>query len=110
MNTDKKAGIILIVIGICIPLFTLPFLSGFSKNKSFTENLYNVGIQIRKEAPANPVTNIQPAEKRKLSYSDVLPRRIQFRFVLALAVLLLFIGTVKMEQSRKKPGSGATEN
>lgn len=110
MNPNKKIGLILIIIGICIPLLTLPFLSGFSKDKSFKENLYNVGIQIRKEAPANPVTNVQPTEKRKPTYSDVLPRRIQFRFILALAVLLLFIGIVKIEQSRQKPGSGETQN
>lgn len=109
MNPNRKTGIILIIIGICIPLVTLPFLSGFSKEKSFMDNLYSVGIQIRKEAPANPVTNVQPTEKRKLTYSDVLPRRIQFRFILALAVLLLFIGIVKIEQSRQKPRSGETE-
>lgn len=109
MNPNKKAGITLVIIGICIPLLTLPFLSGFSKDKSLTENLYGVGIQIRKEAPANPATNVQPAEKRKLTYSDVLPRRVQFRFILALAVVLLFVGIVKLEQSRQKPRSGETQ-
>lgn len=108
MNPDRKKGIILIVIGIAIPLLTLPFLSGFSKEKGFIDNLYGIGIQIRGEAKGNKVADIKPTEKRKITYDDVMPRRIQFRFILALAVVLLFAGFVKIEQSRQKPDSDET--
>lgn len=103
MKSDRKKGLILIVLGICVPLFALPFLSGFSKDKGFTDNLYSVGIQIRKEPPAKAAANLQPPEKRKLTYSDVLPRRIQFRFILALGVIFLFAGFMKLERSRERP-------
>ncbi len=107
MNRNRKTGIILILIGVCIPLATLPFLSGYSKEKSFTDNLYSVGIQIAKEKPAatssaGSVTNPGPTEKRKITWDDVMPKRIQFRFILALAVILIFVGIVKVEGSRRK--------
>ncbi|HAR94811.1 MAG TPA: hypothetical protein DCR97_02440 [Deltaproteobacteria bacterium] len=108
INSERKKGIRLIVIAVLIPLLTLPFLSGFSKDKGFIGNLYDVGIQIRDEAKDRTTADRGPTEKKKLTYGDVIPRRIQFRFILALAVVLLFVGVVKIEQSRRKPDSPET--
>ena len=33
MDLEKKIGILLIAVGICIPLCTIPYLSGYSKDK-----------------------------------------------------------------------------
>ena len=102
MNPGKKSGIIFIVIAICIPLLVLPFLSGFSREKGLIDNLYSVGIQIAKDRPDNGVGNGDPSQKRKITWGDIMPRRIQFRFILAISVILLFVGFVRIERSRHK--------
>ena len=109
INSERKKGIILIIIAVLIPLLALPFLSGFSKEKGFTGNLYDVGIQIRGEAKDSKTVDSKPTVKKKLTYNDVMPRRIQFRFILGLAIVLLFAGVVKIEQSRQKPDSPKDE-
>ena len=50
MDPEKRTGILLIAIGVCIPLLTLPFLSGYSKEKGIFANLYGVAIDLRKGA------------------------------------------------------------
>ena len=51
MNREKKIGIVLIVFGICFPLILLPFVSGYEKDKGIIQNLFNVGIVLKKEKP-----------------------------------------------------------
>ena len=106
MDKKKKSGILLIAIGIFIPLTVLPFVSGWSDDKSLFQNFYNIGIQIREqksEAPTSKPSNIYNAKKGKLMYSDVLPSKIPFRFVLVITVILIYIGILKIDSSRRVP-------
>ena len=97
MDRRKKKGIILIVIGICIPLMALPFVSGYSKERGFFDNFYKIGIPIRGDSevsPEGPVidgTKEKPSKLRKL-----VPKRIPFRFFLVITLVLLYMGIVKI--------------
>ncbi len=107
MDREKKVGILLIVIGICIPLLTLPFLSGYSKDKGITNNLYLAGIAIKNDKPGNaesqPSGNIETT-KSKFSYvlSKLIPKRIPFRFFLVITLILCYMGIVRIDRSRRK--------
>jgi len=113
MDNGKKKGILLIVIGICIPLFALPFISGFDKDKGFWDNFYNVGIRITKDtgaAPPKPVAVKEGTEasKNPLSLERMKGmmriERIPFRFFLVPMFLLIYIGIVMIDRARPKTG------
>ncbi len=115
MNNGKKRGILLIVIGICIPLFVLPFVSGFDKDKGFWDNFYNVGIRITKDtgvAPSKPaaVKEGTQASKNPLSLDGVKKMRIEripFRLLLVPTFILIYIGIVMIDRARLKKGPGS---
>jgi hypothetical protein len=107
MDAEKRLGIILIMIGFLIPLIVLPFVSGFSKDKSFLENFYNVGIAIRKDTNNNaliqPLTKTEEtSSKAAVSWSQLIPKTIQFRFFLIPTVILVYMGIIRIERSRRK--------
>ncbi len=86
MDTEKRHGIIIIIIGLLIPLAALPFVSGFSKEKGFYDNFYNVGIDIRKDTNDNalsqPPANTKETNSRvRITWSMLIPYRIPFRFL-----------------------------
>lgn len=110
MENGKKKGILLIVIGVCIPLIALPFVSGFDMNKGFMDNFYNAGIRITKDTgsqplPADPV----PPEKKKnsLNIKNMRIEKIPFRFFFVPTFLLIYIGIVMIDRARlrKEPKS-----
>jgi len=108
MTNEKKKGILLIVIGICIPLFALPFVSGFDINKGFMDNFYNTGIRITKDTgqPAVSVKDAAPEKSRNpLNPKNMRIEKIPFRLFLVPTVLLIYIGIVMIERAkiRKKP-------
>jgi len=106
MDRQRRAGIILIIIGICIPLITLPFLSGYSKDRGIFENLYRVGIDLRKVKQAdagNPSpSNLEERERKTPDFSRLIPKRIPFRFFLVITLILLYLGIVRI--NRKQDG------
>jgi hypothetical protein len=105
MNRQKKIGIISIIIGICIPLITLPFVSGWSDKKGFIDNFLDAGIQIREEKTDesnSKAGNITDIKNKKITYSDLIPSKIPFRLFLAVTIILGYIGFVKIDSSRHK--------
>lgn len=107
MDPEKKLGIILIIIGLIIPLAALPFVSGFSREKGFYENIYNVRIDIRKDVKDNvpsqtPVNTEGTKTKPGNALSWLMPKRIQFRFLLIPAVVFVYIGIIKIDGSRRR--------
>ncbi len=107
MDAEKRHGIILIIIGLLIPLAALPFVSGFSKDKGFYDNFYNVGIDIRKDTNDNtlsqpPANTKETNSKVRITWSMLIPHRIPFRFFLAPMVLLIYIGIIRIDGSRRK--------
>ena len=63
MDLEKKIGILLIAIGICIPLCTIPYLSGYSKDKGIFGNLYGLAIEIGADNRPPPI-NLSPSKNR----------------------------------------------
>jgi hypothetical protein len=110
MDPEKKRGLILIIIGLIIPLFALPFVSGFSRDKGFKDNFLQTGIALGKHTQdstaGQPVVNPKdPNAKPRITYSMLIPRRIPFRFILAPTVILIYIGIIRIDRSRRKKRS-----
>lgn len=108
MSSEKKKGILLIVIGICIPLFALPFVSGFDISKGFMDNFYNTGIRITKEAGQSAMSPAKPAaesSKNLLDPKKMRIERIPYRLFFVPTILLIYIGIVMIDRARKElPG------
>jgi hypothetical protein len=107
MDPEKRIGIILIIIGLLIPLAALPFVTGFSKDKGFYGNLYDVGIDIWKDTnhktPSQPVKSTNKTNSKiRITWSMLIPTRIPFRFILAPTVFLIYIGIIRIDRSRRK--------
>jgi hypothetical protein len=107
MDSEKILCIVFIIIGLLIPLAALPFVSGFSKDKGFYDNFYNVGIDILKDTNDNtlsqpPANTKETNSKVRITWSMLIPHRIPFRFFLAPMVLLIYIGIIRIDRSRRK--------
>jgi len=105
VKREKKMGILLIFIAVCIPLIVLPFLSGSSKDKGIVDYVYKAGIAIKKEQPGgdespSPITPGKTEEKIK--FSRLVPKRIPFRFFLAATLILLYMGIIRIDRSRRR--------
>jgi hypothetical protein len=107
MDREMKMGIIYIIIAIGIPLLALPFVSGYSKDKGFFENLYHIAIVIKKDKPsdsgAQPADNMEkPKSKIAHFFKLITPKRIPFRFFLVVTLIFLYIGIVRIDSARRK--------
>lgn len=106
MDNEKKAGIICIIVGICISLLALPFVEGYSEKKGFFENLIEVGIPIKKgsspsQSSPKPVkTEGEPG--KTFSYHSLIPKKIPFRYFLAVTFIFLYAGFIKIDRSRRR--------
>jgi|SRR4030042_4448747 hypothetical protein len=96
MNREKKIGVILVAIGICLPLIFLPFVSGYEKDKGIIENFLKIGIVIKKAKPVS-ADKIAPTSTAK-----ILPTRFPFRFILAFGIFLIFAGFVKIDILKRR--------
>lgn len=109
MNNRQKIGIVLIIIGICIPLLTLPFLSGYSKDKGLIDNLYGVGIELRKanidHSGGQSSGIIEKTKTGSPVFSKLIPKRIPFRFILVITVIFLYMGIVRITASHRQDDS-----
>lgn len=106
MDPRKKQGIFLILIGMAIPLIALPFVTGLSAKNGLRDMFFNAGIEIRKEAKETAASlpaaeSTQSGGKPKRTYSSLIPSRIPYRYFFAPMVLLIYIGIVKIDRSRK---------
>ena len=103
MHRQRRVGIILIIIGICLPLITLPFLSGYSRDRGIFDNLYRVGIDLRKDRQADvgnqTPSKLEERERKTPGFSRFIPKRIPFRFFLVITLILLYLGIVKINAS-----------
>jgi hypothetical protein len=106
MDRETKTGIVLILIGICVPLITLPFLSGYSQDKGIFANLYQVGIQIKQDKqgdPANPpAENMRKINRSTPNFAKLMPKAIPLRFFLVISVVLFYMGILRIDSSRRK--------
>jgi hypothetical protein len=102
MEREKKSGILLIVIGLCIPLAVLPFVTGFSKDKSLYDKLYKSSIELRKNTAGETGSNSEPGSTKISILWRVIPQSIPFRFFLVPTAILLYIGIVRIDKARRK--------
>jgi hypothetical protein len=109
MDRQRKFGLILILIGFCIPLMALPFLSGYSEEKGLYDNFYRVGIELREDKQADagsqPFAKLEREDRKGLDFSRLIPKRIPFRFFLVPSLILFYLGFVKIAASRRKEES-----
>jgi hypothetical protein len=106
MDRETKTGILLIILGICIPLATFPYLSGYAKDKGIVENLYQAGIQIKQDNKGD-TANLPAESMRKITrttpnFSKLVPKRIPLRLFLVITVILVYMGIVRIDASRRK--------
>ena len=106
MDRDTKIGIILIIIGICVPFATFPYLSGYAKDKGLIENLYQAGIQIKHykqgETTSHPPGSIPKINRRTPDFSKLIPRAIPLRLFLAISVVLFYMGIMRIEAAKRR--------
>jgi hypothetical protein len=106
MDRETKTGIILIILGICIPLATFPYLSGYAKDKGIIENFYQAGIQIKQDTKGDtanqPSKNIGKINWRTPNFSKLIPKKIPLRLFLVITVILVYMGIVRIDSSRRK--------
>lgn len=105
MDKEKKRGLILIVIGICMPLLSLPFVTGYEQHKGIVRNLYETGIPLQKAGPEMSETSTKPqaqeAKDKESLIEKLTPQMLPLRYILALGVFLVFVGIVKIDRARK---------
>ncbi len=104
MKREKKRGLVLIVIGICIPLLSLPFVTGFDAQKGFMRNVYETGIPLQRDNQgaheATAASNKEGTKETKSLAERFTPRMFPLRYLIALGVFLIFIGIVKIDRAR----------
>lgn len=112
MNDEKKTGILFILAGIFISVAALPFLSGYSRDKDVLTNLYQAGIELRKEKKDDAVVKTAVSEKvhkKTINFSKLIPKRIPFRLFLVITVIFFYLGIVRIDASIRKAGESKRE-
>jgi hypothetical protein len=97
MSRGKRIGVILILVGLCIPILAMLFASGYSSGRDFMWNVKNSGIVIwtekKTEAPG-PWQASHPLWIPTITY--FVPCSVFF----ALGIVLVATGTGFMLLSR----------
>ncbi len=100
MGKAKKIGIILILVGICLPTVTLPFISEFHPlpdvclTSNFFHNMGNMEIVLRLEQV------LTPDNPQRTNYQEKIA--IPYRYLFALSVILVCTGMGVIVLSRDK--------
>jgi hypothetical protein len=99
----KKAGYIMILLGIFIPLAILPITSGFDAPNGLITNFLNAQIVIRKPMAekSEKIDQAKPhmAKPKWLSDGGI---AIPYRFPLAFSIAFIFLGILAIDQSKIK--------
>jgi hypothetical protein len=77
MNKSRKTAFTFILAGVIVPLLLIPFLSGYKVDAGWFSNVMNI----------------------KVAFGSVLA--IPYRFVVAFAVLAIFVGVRLLDLSRQ---------
>jgi hypothetical protein len=106
MDKEKKRGLILIVIGICMPLLSLPFVTGYEQHKGIVRNLYETGIPLQKAGREMPEISPEPQAQEAKDGGSLIerftPRMLPLRYILALGVFLVFLGILRIDKARNR--------
>ena len=103
MEKERKKGVILIVIGICIPLLSLPFVTGYEQHKGIVRNVYDTGIPLQKVSKGKHEVSTKPktegAKDTGSLIEKLMPQMLPLRYILALGVFLVFLGIMKIDRA-----------
>lgn len=94
-NKGSKTGFIIIVAGVCLPIVFLPFVSLYDGNNGIVKNILTMTIAFTTDS------NVKSERGHDASTTGRIPLSLPFRYVIALGVVLIFIGIVKIDRSRK---------
>ncbi|MCX5802092.1 MAG: hypothetical protein NTU69_00925 [Proteobacteria bacterium] len=94
MSRGRKIGIMFIIIGTLIPLVSLLWVTGYDHKKGIISNIYNVSIVLREEKSGN-----EGAVESSSKMTKFIPKRLPYRFILALGIFLVFIGILRLDLS-----------
>ncbi len=86
MERSKKAAVLFILLGVVIPAVAWLFVDNFRPADGFVRNLLNTGIPLFTMKPPTGLI------------------RLPFRIVLALGVVLIFVGVVKTQRTGRDDG------
>lgn len=102
MDRDKKSGILLIIIGLCIPIVVMPFTRGLWERNSLYDKLYKSSVPLTKGGAQEKAEGPVATPKGTVISFRLVPQSIPFRFFLAPTVLMLFMGFIRIERARKR--------
>lgn len=106
MDREIKQAIIIIIIGLCIPLAALPFVTGYDKTKGITDNFYSVGIPITKGKPADPAAQAVTGQDKSPTSTGapkaIPPMKLPFRLFLAVTVVFFFVAVIKIDRAKRR--------
>jgi hypothetical protein len=113
MSRQRKIAITFILVGVCLPLFLLFFVSGYDPNASLSWNVNYVEIVFRDKHWAKPtefdetldnLSGIIMRDRYHRFGSMILKPKIAIRYktVILFSIFLIFIGTGLMPLSRKE--------
>ena len=122
MSKAKKIGIVLILIGICLPIVSLGFASNYYPRLGLIRNIQMMEIVLRPELLGNniitdfqPIKEVPPEKKPKeLKSNDweivkeepIKPKiAIPYKYIFALGVVLIFAGIGIIVLSSNKKGA-----
>ena len=78
MLSSRKKAIVLILVGVIVPLLLIPLLSGYKAGAGWFSNLMNL----------------------KVAFGSALA--LPYRFVLAVAIFLIFLGVRRLDLLRSE--------
>jgi uncharacterized membrane protein len=100
MNRKRKIGIVLILLGFCLPLVSFNYADGYKQNLGLIGNI--VGVQPPPERPSFNIGHKFLGEEKykrelreyqyKPMYIVIFGQTILYKNVVALGIVLIFIG------------------
>ncbi|MDD5007353.1 MAG: hypothetical protein PHU49_00955 [Syntrophorhabdaceae bacterium] len=120
MTRQKKATVILILAGICLPLFLLFFVSDYDPRASLTWNLHHMEIVVRDQYWTRPsdldetIDHVYLAVRRERAYLRfggliLKPKMaIRYKYVVLFGIVCIVIGTGLIPTARYDGEHGNT--
>ena len=91
MDKAKKIGIVLLLVGFCLPFVAFPFVDNYSPHESVVTNIQEMEIVLKEQKLIITGDGLKVEEKKALPY----------RYIFLLGVVLVFTGVGFIAISKK---------
>lgn len=91
MNQAKKIGIILLLVGSCLPFLAFPFVDNYSPHEGIMTNVQKMEIVLKEQKLMVSGGGLKVQEKSA----------IQFKYIFGLSVVLVLVGAGFVALSKK---------